>query len=446
MSQPDLKPRWIKELERLSTFKTQLYLYGNIKDTVLYPLGRDGENWTLGPLREALFEFFRHQAGGYEVIGAYNLIDGMIFADARDTNEMTLLYDELVGQGEKDAQAHKGRSPQPAKPKDQLEQALQQMRLCLTNRQRPCLFIIEHASQLLSAPVNLQACERTSFLRLLKASGESQLVPVGGQDQRRVVQNMLVLLCDRLTDLPNWLYLNNPFTGSIEIEPPRGYERRHFFHLFLPPNQDTPLDEDDLVDLTEGMAVRDLCAIRTLARREDNANRNAKSLVDCYKYGVKESEWDNLDWERLEHAEDLLAQRVMGQPAAVAAVADVLRRARLHLSGATHSSRTKPRGVLFFAGPTGVGKTELAKAIAELVFGTDDACVQFDMSEYNLQHADQRVLVDPGAIARGTAIGTACGVENLVPARRALELVHRRYCDTASRTSPTPRAACWAAR
>ena len=85
----------------------------------------------------------------------------------------------------------------------------------------------------------------------------------------------------------------------------------------------------------------------------------------------------------------------MGQPAAVSAAADILRRARLHLSGAHTSKRTKPRGVLFFAGPTGVGKTELAKSIAELIFGTDDACVQFDMSEYNESHADQRLLGAP---------------------------------------------------
>ena len=98
---------------------------------------------------------------------------------------------------------------------------------------------------------------------------------------------------------------------------------------------------------------------------------------------MRESEWDALDWNRLDAAEDVLSQRVIGQPAAVTAVADMVRRARLHLSGAQHSSRTKPRGVLFFAGSTGVGKTEMAKALAELIFSTEEACVRFDMSEYS---------------------------------------------------------------
>lgn len=398
MNNSEQKPRWIRELERMAGNRTQLYLHGNIKDTMLYPLGVAQDDWTLGPLREALFEMFRYQIGPYELIGAYNPIDGLVFADARDANRMYSLYDALLDRDErKVSPVGSDHASLPAPPQNPLEQALQQIRACLGNSACSCLFIIENASQLLAGPLNLQPAERTAFLRLLKASSESRLVSVSGEGSRRAVQNTLLLLCDKLTDLPAWLYFNNPFAGSIEIETPKGQERRHFFDLYLPPDDEigAKFAVDDLVDLTEGMSMRDLCGIRALARHADEKQRNAKALTDSYKFGTLESEWDNLEWSRLSSAEETLATRVIGQPAAVNAVSDVLRRARLHLSGAQHSSRSKPRGVLFFAGPTGVGKTELAKAIAELVFHNDEACVRFDMSEYSQPNSDQRLLGAP---------------------------------------------------
>src|SRR5690242_1174753 len=102
MSSPDLRPRWMREVERLAPYKTHIYLYGNINDTALYPYGADQENWTLGPLREALFDVLRHRIRGYQVIGSYNFVDGMSFADINDSNEMSRLYSDLVAVVEKE--------------------------------------------------------------------------------------------------------------------------------------------------------------------------------------------------------------------------------------------------------------------------------------------------------------------------------------------------------
>ena len=94
--------------------------------------------------------------------------------------------------------------------------------------------------------------------------------------------------------------------------------------------------------------------------------------------------------QKLLRMEDGLAKRVVGQPDAVRAVADAVRRAR---SGVADPDR--PTGSLLFLGPTGVGKTELAKALAEFLFDDERAMVRVDMSEYSEKHSVARLVGAP---------------------------------------------------
>jgi ATP-dependent Clp protease ATP-binding subunit ClpA len=86
----------------------------------------------------------------------------------------------------------------------------------------------------------------------------------------------------------------------------------------------------------------------------------------------------------------------MGQDRAVRHAADILKRSRFNLSGAQFSRYSqRPKGVLFLAGPTGVGKTEMARAITELIFGSPTHYIRFDMSEFGQDHANQRLVGAP---------------------------------------------------
>ncbi len=94
--------------------------------------------------------------------------------------------------------------------------------------------------------------------------------------------------------------------------------------------------------------------------------------------------------EKLLHLEEILSKRVVGQEEAIKAVANAIRRSRAGISPAD-----KPIASFLFLGPTGVGKTETAKALAAELFNTEDALIRIDMSEYSEQHSVARLIGAP---------------------------------------------------
>jgi ATP-dependent Clp protease ATP-binding subunit ClpB len=94
--------------------------------------------------------------------------------------------------------------------------------------------------------------------------------------------------------------------------------------------------------------------------------------------------------DKLLRMEEVLSKRVVGQPEAVKAVADAIRRTRAGLS-----DPNRPSGSFMFLGPTGVGKTELCKALAEFMFDTEDALIRIDMSEFMEKHSVARLIGAP---------------------------------------------------
>jgi len=106
--------------------------------------------------------------------------------------------------------------------------------------------------------------------------------------------------------------------------------------------------------------------------------------------GIPVSQMMESEAQRLLHMEERLHERIIGQEEAVHAIADAIRRARSGLK-----DPRRPIGSFIFIGPSGVGKTELARALAEFLFGDEDALVRLDMSEYREQHTVSRLFGAP---------------------------------------------------
>ena len=106
--------------------------------------------------------------------------------------------------------------------------------------------------------------------------------------------------------------------------------------------------------------------------------------------GIPVSKMMQGEREKLLHMEDVLKKRVVGQDKAIVAISDAIRRSRAGLS-----DPNRPYGSFLFLGPTGVGKTELCKTLAEFLFDSDEHMLRFDMSEYMEKHSVSRLIGAP---------------------------------------------------
>ena len=130
----------------------------------------------------------------------------------------------------------------------------------------------------------------------------------------------------------------------------------------------------------------------------EEAKKNSCPIVGVEQIAEVVSDWTRIpvksleegEAERLRHLEEILHKRVIGQDAAVAAVAKAIRRGRVGLK-----DPKRPIGSFLFLGPTGVGKTELSKALAEAMFGSENAIIRVDMSEYMEKHSVSKLIGSP---------------------------------------------------
>ncbi len=209
--------------------------------------------------------------------------------------------------------------------------------------------------------------------------------------------NSIIWMLKGTARLPAWYGHGNELFRQLDISLP---DRLHRLKAAKTLGLDVPEQQlAAFVDSTRGFSILAMQQTARIAKDVHGAalGDSLEGAVQTYRLGVLNNPWQQPHLrESLRSAEATLSSRVIGQPHAIARSLDIIKRSVLGLTGAHAGVRAlRPRGVLFFAGPTGVGKTELAKALTELIFRDETAYIRFDMSEFAAEHSDQRLIGAP---------------------------------------------------
>lgn len=394
----DYISKWHRELEIFCKIKPLILLEGNVLDSYQYPEEGSTPKGSILRLPEYLHFFFKDT--GYQNIVFYDSMQGFYnncengyldnFAKlSKTTADHGYIRAEFRGSRENTAAAI--------------------TRKALSQTDEASVIIMNFASRYIATPDNMTQAEVDSFTALIQASLEAQSVKTA---EHGFLKNLLILITNKSNDIPAWFYLQNPNVKMITVSVPTSEEREAFVKKYHPsffaaeilreerayfnehPDELEKI-QNRFAALTDGFSFTELNGLRMLCKNEKIHMKDLCDVVDLYKYGIKENPWKSLDLAELRNAQVQFESRVKGQNYAITKTLDVIKRAVTGMSGLQGSSHTRPKGVLFFAGPTGTGKTETAKTLAEILFGDESCCIRFDMSEYGQSHSDQKLLGAP---------------------------------------------------
>ena len=400
-------PKWRQDLEVYQNLKSAFIIQGNVHDLQVWV---DEEAQVCSPktLNDYMYDFLKEK--GYDIVVFYNKIDG--FFNLRSQANLEAFQDLpmlLKGQSGQTRQEKSACADMPDRLQidmkngdlTALEQAADFIRIAMRNSSVPVAVVFDLANIAISSADMPSETELNAMARLLLASkNTSEAI---SSENGKLLKNCVYYIVEKANDFPAWFYLNNPYTKTITVCKCDKDLRKSFLisnrYVFCD-YEELSVDErekavDTMASLTEGFSTSDLLNFLTMCADKQFPIRNAKKAVDYYKFGIVESHWDELDKEVIRQLPQLLQKRVKGQEEAVRRASEIVQRASMGLTGIQKGSGTRPKGILFFAGPTGTGKTELAKAIAEVIFGDESFITCFDMSEYQQPHSDQKLLGAP---------------------------------------------------
>lgn len=268
----------------------------------------------------------------------------------------------------------------------------------LLNKNRKVAFILNWADFMFSGS-QLSPDEREQLTILGKAIREK----MPDYNSSDVNESTIILITNKLAMFPIAFYQGNPEVSTLTLPKPDREEREtmmrkisHSFNVITEKGKDLMECEkiNEYIDMLNEFTNRELIQLARFSRKEDKMSFDKLFLL--FKYGEKDNPWEKLPYSEVKNIKQKLGERVIGQDVAIEKIEKVVVKAYMGMTGIHKtSSRSMPKGVLFFVGPTGVGKTELSKALAKFLFGDEDACIRFDMSEYAQENSDQKLIGAP---------------------------------------------------
>lgn len=389
-------PRWSRDLLRFLPLKSQFMLTGNVRDR--YPWKDIGKERARPlPLQRYVATLLRtvgvSHVLAFDPVNGFSIPLGEGVDLAAETEALRFLDLSWNQTGSAAATTARFFELLPS----------------ILNNSGPRIGLIADFSSRYLCRVDLPTSdEHHWFTTALVLSHEVRSQPVG-PDQTPLF-NPLLWIADKEGDLPPWLVVNNPRLRSITLPPPDRASRNLLASTLIAglpgvsqaSAAEIKTAEDTLIEQCDGLLLVDLVAIAELCRRESVPVTEIGDGIRRYKLGVTENPWASLDRQRISSADDIVARRIKGQTHAVTKMLDTVKRAVIGLTD-ERGRLGRPRGVAFLAGPTGTGKTELAKTITELLFGDESAYIRFDMSEFSSEHSDQRLIgAPPGYVGYDT--------------------------------------------